>query len=364
MKTMKAWRWYDFGDMRLDEIPVPELKPGWVIAKTKVVQPSVTEAIRALGLPTLGVKTIRKLIAERAPIQLFGHEFCAEVVEVGDGVKGLKAGDRVAASSYVPCQECPLCLTGQQHRCRRGPVIGRHLPGAFAEYLALPAETLVKIPQGVDDHEGAIVQPLSGAVTAVATAKIEMGDTVAVFGQGVMGLYCAQVAKVSGARRVIGVDVREETLSIAKKLGVDVTINAKNEDPVSSILDITNGSGVEVAFECAGGSAEQGLAGSSTLIQTIEVMRDYGKIVQVALFGQPVELDTDVFRQKSLVYLFPEAPGRLAYTVDLLASKRVSVKPTITHLLEGLEKTPEAFEITSNKASYQAINPAQVVISR
>ena len=364
MKTMKAWRWYDFGDMRLDEVPYPELKPGWVIARTKVVQPSVTEAIRALGLPTLGVETIRKLIAERAPIRLFGHEFCAEVVEVSEEIDWLKKGDRVAATSYVPCHECPLCLTGQQSLCRRGPIIGRHLPGAFAEFVPLPAEVLVRIPDSVDDHEGAVIQPLSGAVAAVATAKIEMGDIVAVFGLGVMGLYCAQVAKVSGVARVIGVDVREKTLDLAKSLGADVTINANHDDPVTRILDSTGGRGADVVFECAGGHPEQGLAGISTLYQAIQVTKDYGKIVQVAHFGQLVELNTDVFRKKSLAYLFPEAPGRLEYTVDLVASKRVAVKPMITHVLEGLEKVPEAFEITKDKRNYDAVNPAQVVISR
>ena len=364
MKTMKAWRWYDFGDMRLDEVPYPELKPGWVIAQTKVVQPSVTETIKASGLPTLGVEAIRRLIAERAPVQLFGHEFCAEVVEIGEGINWLKVGDRIAAGSYVPCHKCPLCLTGQKYRCRRGPIIGGEVPGAFAEYIALPAEVLVKIPNSVDDHEGAVIQPLTTAVDAVATAKIEMGDTVAVFGQGVMGLSCAQVARVSGAGKVIGVDVREKALDIAERLGVDVVINASHDDPVAKILEITEGCGVEVVFECAGGRPEHGLAGVTTLAQAIAVTRDYGKIVQVAHVGQNVELDLNNFRQKSLTYLFPEVPRRLEYAVDLVASKRVAVKPMITHVLNGLERVPEAFEITKDKAKYNAFNPAQVIVSR
>lgn len=364
MRTMKAWRWHDFGDMRLEEVPYPELKPGWVVAKTRVVQPSVTEAIKALGLPTLGVESVRKLIAERAPVQLFGHEFCAEVTEVSDEVSWLESGDRVAAGSYVPCYDCPLCLKGEWYRCRRGAIVGEDIPGAFAEYVALPAEILVKIPDAVDDHEAAVIQPLTTAVDAVATANIEMGDTVAVFGQGVMGLSCAQVARVSGARRVIGVDVREQTVELAESLGIDVVINASHADPVSEILELTNGSGVEVTFECAGGRASHGLAGATTLTQAIAVTSDYGKIVQVAHVGQEVEMDLNVFRQKSLKYIFPKVPRSLKHAVDLVASKRVVVKPMITHVLQGLKKVPEAFEITKEKSKHNAVNPAQVVVSQ
>ena len=116
---MKAWRWYAFGDMRLDEVPQPEAKPGWVVAKIKIVQASVTEAQCAIGLPTNETETTRKLIEQKAPIRLFGHELCAEIVEVGKGVESLKVGDRVVARGKVPCYNCELCRTG--HDLVEGP---------------------------------------------------------------------------------------------------------------------------------------------------------------------------------------------------------------------------------------------------
>src|SRR5947209_18603166 len=94
---MKAWRFYGFGDMRLDEIPVPELRPRHVLAEILCIQPSVTEAQLAAGIRTLAYDRIKKRLETEAPVQLFGHEFCARIVETGDGVTRFRAGDRVAA---------------------------------------------------------------------------------------------------------------------------------------------------------------------------------------------------------------------------------------------------------------------------
>lgn len=361
---MKAWRFYGFGDMRLDEIPVPALRPHHVLVQPLCVQPSVTEAQLAQGIPTLAYDRVKHRLETSAPIQLFGHEFCARIVECGPGVTGYAPGQRVAARAKLPCGECALCQSERSHLCRKGPVIGFDLPGCFSEFALLPENSLVRVDDAISTSEAACLQSLSDSVAAVETAQIQIGDSVAIFGQGSMGLECLQIARLSGAGRLITVDVREESCRISRELGADHALNARECDVVSTIRDLTGGNGADVVFECAGGSPKQGLAGSQTLRQAIDAVRSGGKVIGVSWFGGPLELNVDLLRERSLRYLFPDISTRahLEHTVRLVASGRVRLGPTITHVLEGIASVPQAFEITANKGKYQAINPAQVMM--
>ena len=360
---MKAWRFYAFGDMRLDEVPEPVCEPGHVVAAPLCVQPSVTEAQLAFGIPTLAFENIKRRLETEAPVQLFGHEFCARVIEVGEGVTRFRPGDRVAARAKLPCGTCPFCLDGRNHLCRKGPIIGFQLPGCFAERALLPEIALVHVDDRISDSEAACLQSLSDSVAAVETAGIGIGDSVAIFGQGSMGLECLQIARTSGAGLIVTVDVRDEACQVSRELGADVAINARDADPVKLIRELTGENGADVVFECAGGSPKQGLAGTRSLRQAIESVRSGGKLIGVSWFGAPMELDVDFLRERSLRFLFPDIStlAHLEHTVRLVATGRVRLKPTITHVLHGLESVPQAFEITANKGKYQAINPAQVV---
>ncbi|MFI5455572.1 MAG: zinc-binding dehydrogenase [Isosphaerales bacterium] len=361
---MKAWRFYGFGDMRLDEVPEPVCRPGHVIAEPLCVQPSVTEAQLAFGIPTLAFEAIKRRLETEAPVQLFGHEFCARVIEVGAGVTRVRPGDRVAARAKLPCGSCPFCMEGKNHLCRKGPIIGFQLPGCFAERALLPEIALVRVDDRISDSEAACLQSLSDSVAAVETAGIAIGDSVAIYGQGSMGLECLQIARASGAGLIVTVDVREEACRASRELGADVALDARGDDPVAAIQRLTGGNGADVVFECAGGSPKQGLAGTRSLLQAIESVRSGGKLVGVSWFGAPLELDVDRLRERSLRFLFPDIStlAHLEHTVRLVASGRVRLKPTITHVLFGLEAVPQAFEITANKGKHQAINPAQVVL--
>jgi threonine dehydrogenase-like Zn-dependent dehydrogenase len=215
----------------------------------------------------------------------------------------------------------------------------------------------------ISDSEAACLQSLSDSVAAVETAGIGMSESVAIYGQGSMGLECLQIARNSGAGLIITVDVREEACRVSRELGAEVAVNARSEDPIAAIRERTGGEGADVVFECAGGSPTQGLAGTRTLLQAIDSVRSGGKLVGVSWFGSPMELDVDLFRERSLRFLFPDIStlAHLEHTVRLVASGRVRLAPTITHVLHGLENVPRAFEITANKGKYQAINPAQVI---
>ena len=361
---MKAWRFYGFNDMRLDEIPEPECRPGHVLVEPLCVQPSVTEAQLAFGIPTLAFDRIKRRLETEAPVQLFGHEFCARILKTGPGVVGYNPGDRVAARAKLPCGECPLCQTERSDLCRKGPVIGFDLPGCFSQVAILAEIALVKVDDRISDSEAACLQSLSDSVAAVETANIRIADSVAIFGQGSMGLECLQIARLSGAGQIITVDVREESCQMSRELGADHALNARSVDVVEAIRELTGGVGVDVVFECAGGSPKQGLAGHQSLLQAIEVVRSGGTIVGVSWFGGPIALNVDVLRERSLRYVFPDIStrGHLDHTVRLVATGRVRLKPTITHVLEGIDSVPKAFEITANKGKYQAINPAQVMM--
>src|SRR5215510_14885350 len=361
---MKAWRFHGFGDLRLDDVPEPVCGPGHVLVEPLCVQPSVTEAQLAQGIPTLAYDRVQRRLETEAPLQLFGHEFCARIIETGSGVTRFRVGDRVAARAKLPCNECQLCRSQRSDLCRKGPVIGFDLPGCFAERARVPEIALTLVDDRISDSEAACLQSLSDSVAAVETAALRMADTVAIFGQGSMGLECLQIARLSGTGLVITVDVRDESCRISKELGADHAINARTCDAAAAIRDLTGGNGADVVFECAGGSPKQGLAGTQSLRQAIDAARSGGKIIGVSWFGAPLELNVDLLRERSLRYLFPDisTQAHLEHTVRLVASGRIQLKSTITHVLSGIESVPQAFEITANKGKHKAINPAQVMM--
>src|SRR6202049_1512967 len=152
---MKAWRFHAFNDLRLDDVPEPVAGPRQVLVRPLCGQPSVTEAQLAKGIPTLAYERIKRRLETEAPVQLFGHEFCARVVEVGAGVTRARPGDRVAARAKLPCGSCSFCLEGKNHLCRKGPIIGFQLPGCFAERALLPAIALVRVDYRILESEAA-----------------------------------------------------------------------------------------------------------------------------------------------------------------------------------------------------------------
>ncbi|MBI1181123.1 MAG: zinc-binding dehydrogenase [Alphaproteobacteria bacterium] len=345
---MKAWRTYGYGDMRLDEVPEPAPKPGWVKLRIRTVQPSITECLLLGGARTYGFALVEKALAG-GPAQLFGHEFSGEVVETGEGVESLKPGMRVAARGSHP-----------------EGIVGFDYPGALAEYGVFPESLLAPLPDHVSDSEGAAIQPLTDAAAAVDAAAIRLGEVAVVIGQGSMGLACLQVARAAGAGLTVAVARRDEVLALSRDLGADVTVNATKQDPVDAVRALTGGRGADVVFETAGGPPEQGLAGNATLIQAAAMCRDNGRVVGIAFDGDAAVLPYASFRPRSIRYLFPSMLDRRLFeaTVHLVASGQVRLKPVITRVLDGIEAVPEAFALTAEKAKHGLINPAQVAISR
>jgi threonine dehydrogenase-like Zn-dependent dehydrogenase len=345
MQTVRGWVTHAFNEIRLEEVPYPQLRPGWAIVKTKVVQPSVTEVQLFYGERSNSYDKVKKALT-RGPQQLFGHEFCAEIVEVdAKNEYGLREGDRVGAThTHVG-------------------TIGRDFPGCFSEYAAVPLDALAKMPQGVSDWEVAAIQPLTSCIFNVQALRITLGDIVLILGQGVMGLNCTQAAKAAGADTVIGVDRRDDILEMARKLGTDITINAAKENVVERVMEITGGKGAPFVIEAASGSPKMGLSGGSTVTDAVACVASGGKILSIPHFHEPVTLDFNYLRAKKVTYMFPPelaTPKQMVLAARLIAQKRINIDPMITHKLNGMEKIPESLEITANKAKYGALNPAQV----
>ena len=342
---MKAWQVYDINDMRLEDIPIPEVRPGWLLARVKTFQPSITEVQRFLGISQRGLSEMKAMIHKAGSICM-GHEVCAVVEAVGDNCD-IKEGDRIAYFHH------------------EGRVAGSDYPGCFAEYYLLPISAASKMDPAIPDIEGPALQPFSSCVRVVREANLQLGETVVVFGQGVMGLNVTQLCRLAGAGRIISVDLRDQCLRVSRELGAEFTINARQEDSIQAILDLTGGKGADVAFECASGSPEVGLSGGKTFFDAISSLHKSGRLVQVAFFHENLNLDPNLLRSKRVKYIFPdEAPKTdMDIGIQLVAQGKIRFKPYMTHVLQGIEKLPEAIDITAHKARYNAINPPVVVVS-
>jgi len=161
------------------------------------------------------------------------------------------------------------------------------------------------------------------------------------------------------------VDIRDEVLNISRQLGVDIAINANQGNPVDVIREKTHGIGPDVVFDCASGSPEVGLSGTKTLFQSLDTVRNGGKLVPVSLLEPNAVIGYTPLINRRLQYRHsrPCTSKERSWMLHLIASKKVQIEPLVTHVLEGLDKLPQAIEITSNKSKYGAINPAQVRVA-
>ncbi len=366
---MKAWKLYDFNDLRLDEEPMPDVRDGWVLVKLKVFQPSVTEVMRINGFGVEGLEKVKARLKEHGPSQMFGHEFSGRVVDTGNYVKNLKIGDLVSLRTVRgPCGLCEDCRGGRSEDCQNFQWIGIDYPGCFAEYVAVPETIVRKVPDSLSPHEAACLQPLSSVIATVDNAGIKLGDTVCILGTGVLGGNAAQIARINGAGKIICCDINDTNLEWARSMGFDVVVDSKVDDIVDIVKEETGGLGADVTFECAGGNPAQGLSGSKTLGQAFELCRKGGTIMQLAhvMPGYEVPFELKVLRKMGIRYI-----GHLGakdihfyYGINKILTKQIDVRKGITHILDGIEQLPKAVEITGQKGKYRAINPAQVVVHK
>lgn len=368
---MKAIAVDDFESWSLSDVEKPSVAAHEALIAVSRVQLSVTECLLFEGAKNHHYKTVQKRFENTDDgIQMFGHEFCGEIVETGDAVTDFAPGDRIYVPAKIPCNECPFCESGFEHLCPDKGTIGMDRPGALAEYISLPAAQLCSLPNSVSDQEGAALQPLASAILCVEDANIETGDSVAIIGTGVMGSQCAQLALQQGASRVFAVDIEPTRLEIAERNGM-IPINAREADPVEKIMELTGGIGVDHVFEAVGGRQTEFTTGDGPLAQAFRVASPGGTIVQVGLISTEMNLKPQKLRSKGIKWINPlrgsvrtgpnMTTGQLA--VELLDSDRISIDEYITHELRGLESFEELVDITLNKEEYDALGPAQIIVA-
>ncbi|MGD8753570.1 MAG: alcohol dehydrogenase catalytic domain-containing protein, partial [Anaerolineales bacterium] len=222
-----------------------------------------------------------------------GHEIAGRVERIGAEVSQVQPGDRVAVEPVIACGECRFCQRGQYHLCLAISFQYRQGQGGLTPTFIAPERWVHPLPNGISYAEGALLEPLSVAVHAVEKAALGLGDSVAIFGDGAIGLLLLQVAKATGAGSIFLVGINPHRLELASRLGADVTLNNLENDPIAVILERTGRLGVARSFEAVG--LEE------TLIQSLEALQKGGQAVLLGLFEQPTtRLPANIFVQKEI----------------------------------------------------------------
>jgi threonine dehydrogenase-like Zn-dependent dehydrogenase len=274
-------------------------------------------------------------------IVIEGHEPCGIIEEVGSAVRPFeaKAGDRVMVYHYDGCRTCPNCRSGWMQNCDHDRIaFGGNGHGAHARFMKVPAHTIIKLPEELSFKAGAAVGCGSGTAYAALKRVNLLGDeTIAVFGQGPVGLSCTMFAKTFGAR-VIALDIGEERLQMAKDFGADVVINPLKDDPVDAIRDVTRGRlGADKAIECSSNAMARQ--------QAMKAVRQWGTTCLVGVQGQmQFECNELITKQKSLVGSLTFSKNLQDECAQFVAERGVDVDALFTHEFK-LEDAVEAYAL-------------------
>jgi len=275
----------------------------------------------------------------RNPPLIMGHEAAGEIAGVGSAVTGWKIGERVTFDSSIWCGHCQYCRAGQVNRCENRRVVGvapagycQH--GAFAEYLALPARIVYRLPENLSFRQAAWVEPISIAVHAVHRVKVEKGATAVVVGGGLIGLLVVQTLRWAGAGRIIVVEPAESRRQLALRLGATETLES-NDGTAKRIVESTQG-GADLVFECVGFAPTVNLA--------IAAAKMGGSVVLVGNLSPTTDgfpLQQTVLREVTIMGSCASA-GEIPLCLELLSSGAIKTEP-MTETAAPLSEGPQWF---------------------
>ncbi len=309
------------GLIELLEYPVPPVKQGYVRIK-----------IKAAGICGSDLKIYNDDHPYYPPV-ILGHEFSGVIEEIGPGVDGWRAGERVVSEVHgLVCGSCRFCLSGEKHVCPSKRALGWGIDGGFAEYVSVPSWLLHKMPEGITFEEAAVMEPLAIAVHGVLErAKVEPEDVVAILGSGPMGLLALQMARVEGASKVFITGITQDEkvrLKLAREFGADRTINVEKEDPVAIVRESTGGIGADLVVEVSG--APQAIA------QGFRMVRTHGRFLAIGIPTDqevPIPWKETIFRAPSLIFHFSSCYSSWERGLSLLEGQKVRVRPLISEVL-------------------------------
>lgn len=323
---MKAVVFYGKGNMKIKDIAIPKIKNKEVLIK-----------IKAASICGTDVNIFRGLLEVETPLVL-GHDFCGVIERVGKNVK-IPTGEKVVIEPIRYCGVCHYCKTKRYNLCDSAEYMGFETNGGFEEYIVVPAKCTHKIPKGVSFDEAAVTEPIVVALHTMDFIKTKKDKTVAIIGQGPIGLVETQIAKLNNMK-VIAIDLHDERLRLSKQFGADHIINSNKSNIKNLTFKLTKGTGVDYAIECVGTQ--------NTIDLAYEITRKGGEVIVVGeaknLRGPPLAESKEI-KVQDVVFM-----GYKQYqkALNLIKNKKVKVKELITHKC-SLYDLPSIIDAISKK---------------
>lgn len=344
--TMKAAVFVEPGRIALEDRPIPEIGP--------------TDALIRITTTTICGTDVHILKGEYpvAPGLIVGHEPVGVIERLGSSVEGYEVGQRVIAGAICPSGYSNACLDGLHAQDGQG---GRHglkplggwrfgntIDGTQAEYVRVPdaMANLAVVPEGLTDEQVLMCPDImSTGFSGAESGRVRVGDTVAVFAQGPIGLCATAGARLMGASTIIAVDTVPERLALARSVGADVTVDHRAEDPVEAIMALTGGRGVDVAIEALGLP--------ETFRACLEVLRPGGTLSSLGVYSEDLTLPVGPFAaglgdHHIVTTLCPGGKERMRRLMSMISGGRVDLGPFVTHRY-ALDDIVEAYELFANQ---------------
>ncbi len=328
---MKVAKLYSFNDIRIEDIPVPEVGPHEALIRTK-----------ACGICSGDV--MPWYIERKAPLVL-GHEPAGEIVETGSEVSSFKKGDRVFTHHHAPCFMCRFCRRGDYVHCdtwKNSHII----PGGVSEYILVPRINLehdtIHLPENMSYEDGALIEPVACVIKGLKRARIRRDDTVLVIGLGVMGMINIMTAGHLGAGRIIGADMLKYRLDKAREFGADDVVDVSGIELFEGLREATRGEMADVVIV--------GPNSADAMMQGLRCVSPGGQVLffTPAKPGERLEIDPNIlyFNDINIITSYSCGPSDTADACELIGKGIVSAEKIVTHRFP-LEKTEEAFRLTS-----------------
>jgi len=337
--SMRALVFRGVSNIGLERVSTPHAGPG--------------EAVIRVTLTTICGTDLHILKGEYPvkPGLVIGHEPVGIIHELGVGVTGYSVGDRVLVGAITPCGQCMYCLGGNWAQCGGaigGWKFGNTINGAQAEFLLVPnaQANLAKIPEGLTDEQVVLLSDIaSTGISAAESGEIRIGDTVAVFAQGPIGLCATAGAKLKGAAQVIAVESDPIRSVMATRMGADVVINHQKMNAVQEIRRLTNGRGVDVAIEALGTQ--------ETFEGALRVLRAGGTLSSLGVYSGKLSVPVEPFAaglgdHKIVTTLCPGGKERMRRLMELVRHGRLDLRPLLTHTFP-LERITEAYALFAER---------------
>ena len=334
MKNRQA-EMYEIGKMRVVDCDMPEVAPGKVLLK-----------VECCGVCGSDVHFYRfgRIGAKVAPIPfVLGHEISGTVIETGEGVENLKAGDRVAVEPGTPCGSCEMCRKGSYNLCEKMEFLAAPpVEGALKEYVVQNADMCFKLPDNMSFEEGALIEPLAVSMYACKRGDVGMGKTVCILGGGTIGILEVLCCKAMGASKIIVSDLFDKKLQKSLDRGADVVVNVAKEDMEKAVMDATDGKGCDVVIEAAGVPA--------TMSQTWKYVRKGGVIVVSGNVTEPTTYDfMALMRKEADIRTIWRYKNLYPMLIEAVSSGKINLDGIVTQRFP-FEKSEDAFNFSIEHA--------------